>query len=59
MHGAPAVRLKVFSKSDDYLVIFSPSRSGLQHILNVCSHYGLNNANKKAVLFCGTKDEVT
>ena len=46
----------------DDLSLISPSSSGFQHLLNICSNYGLDfnikyNAKKSMVLICRTKDD--
>lgn len=46
----------------DDLVVFSPSTAGLQQLLNICSHYGLEhdikyNAVKSMIMICRTKED--
>ena len=47
----------------DDLSLISPSSSGFQQLLNICSNYGLDfdikyNAKKSMVLICRTKDDL-
>ena len=51
-----------FMYADD-LSLLSPSSSGFQLLLNICSNYGLDfnikyNAKKSMVLICRTKDDL-
>jgi hypothetical protein len=51
-----------FLYADD-LVILSPSSSGFQQLLNICSDYGVEfdieyNAKKSVVMICSTRDDL-
>ena len=51
-----------FMYADD-LAIFSPSSSGFQCLLNICSNYGVDfdvkyNAKKSVVMVCRTKEDI-
>ena len=51
-----------FLYADD-LTILSPSSSGFQQLLNICSNYGVEfdikyNAKKSVVMVCRTKDDM-
>ncbi len=45
----------------DDLVVFSPSSAGFQHLLNICSDYGIRydvqyNTKKNVPMICRTKE---